>query len=56
MNQDNRRLQEIQREKQEYGIRVLASTSDKDKAHYYAKINELTREETEILKRADVKI
>ena len=54
MNIDNQRLKEIQILKHAYGIKVLASESKEEVEHYYQKIDELTYEETEILKRSDV--
>ena len=54
MNIDNQRLKEIQILKHAYGIKVLASETQEEVEHYYQKIDELTHEETEILKRSDV--
>ena len=48
MNLDNQRLKEIQQ------LEILASDSKKERKHYYQKIDELTEEEKQILKRSDV--
>ena len=53
MNLDNRRLIEIQRLKKAYGLKVLSAETEEEVEHYYSKIDELTIEETEILKRGD---
>ena len=54
MNLDNRRLMEIQLLKKGYGLKVLSAESKEEVEHYYNKIDELSNEETEILKRCDV--
>ena len=54
MNLDNMRLREIQLLKKGYGLKVLSAESKEEVEHYYTKIDELTSEETEILKRCDV--
>ena len=54
MNLDNKRLREIQELKQGYGIKILSAESLEEVEHYYSKIDELSNEETEILKRCDV--
>lgn len=54
MNQDNARLKDIQILKKGYGLKVLAAESKEEVEHYYSKIDELTAEEKEILKRCDV--
>ena len=54
MNLDNQRLREIQQLKQGYGIKILSAENVEEVEHYYNKIDELTNEETEILKRCDV--
>ena len=54
MNLDNHRLVEIQQLKYAYGTQILASDSKEERKQYYAKIDELTEEEKEILKRSDV--
>ena len=54
MNLDNQRLKDIQILKKGYGLKVLAAESKEEVEHYYSKIDELTAEETEILKRCDV--
>lgn len=56
MNLDNQRLREIQRLKKGYGLKVLSAESLEEAEHFYSKIDELTAEETEILKRCDVRI
>ena len=54
MNLDNQRLKEIQQLRHAYGTEILASDSKKERKHYYQKIDELTEEEKQILKRSDV--
>ena len=54
MNLDNRRLREIQVLKKGYGLKVLSAETIEEVEHYYHKIDELSNEETEILKRCDV--
>lgn len=54
MNQDNVRLRDIQILKKGYGLKVLAAESKEEVEHYYSKIDELSAEENEILKRCDV--
>ena len=54
MNKDNQRLKTIQHLKKEYGLLVLSSESKEDVEHYYHKIDELSNEEKQILKRCDV--
>ena len=54
MNLDNQRLKEIQILKKGYGLKVLSAESEEEVEHYYSKIDELTDEEKEILKRNDV--
>ena len=54
MNLDNVRLREIQQLKKGYGLKVLSAESKDEAEHYYAKIDELSIEEKEILKRSDV--
>ena len=54
MNRDEVRLSEIQELKQAYGTQILASDSQSERKHYYQKIDELSEEEREILKRSDV--
>ena len=54
MNLENRRLREIQLLKKGYGLKVLSAETIEEVEHYYTKIDELTDEETEILKRNDV--
>lgn len=54
MNFDNKRLREIQVLKKGYGLKVLSAESKEEVEQYYKKIDELTAEETEILKRCDV--
>lgn len=54
MNQDNVRLRDIQMLKKGYGLKVLSAESEEEVEHYYSKIDELSIEEKEILKRSDV--
>lgn len=54
MNLDNMRLREIQVLKKGYGLKVLSAETIEEVEHYYNKIDELTDEETEILRRCDV--
>jgi hypothetical protein len=54
MNLDNVRLREIQQLKKGYGLKVLSAESKDEVEHYYSKIDELSIEEKEILKRSDV--
>jgi len=54
MNVDNQRLRDIQILKKGYGLKVLAAESKEEVEHYYSKIDELSAEENEILKRCDV--
>ena len=54
MNVDNQRLREIQQLKKGYGLKVLGAESEDEVEHYYSKIDELTAEEKQILKRSDV--
>jgi hypothetical protein len=54
MNLDNQRLREIQQLKKGYGLKVLSAESKDEVEHYYSKIDELSIEEKEILKRSDV--
>lgn len=54
MNLDESRLKDIQYLKKGYGLKVLAAESEEEVEHYYSKIDELTLEEKEILKRCDV--
>ena len=53
---DNRRLCEIQQLKKGYIRKIDESDNMHDMFHYMSKIDELTEEEKEILKRSDVKI
>ena len=53
MNLDNRRLMEIQLLKKGYGLKVLSAETIEEVEHYYNKIDELSNEETEILRRCD---
>ena len=54
MNLDNKRLREIQVLKKGYGLKVLSSESLEEAEHFYSKIDELSEEERQILKRCDV--
>ena len=54
MNIDNRRLREIQREKQVYGEQLEQADTINDCLIYQGKIECLEREEKNILKRYDV--
>ena len=54
MNLDNQRLREIQQLKKGYGLKVLSAESKEEAEHFYSKIDELSNEEAEILKRCDV--
>ena len=54
MNLDNVRLREIQQLKKGYGLKVLSAESEEEVEHYYHKIDELTVEQKDILKRNDV--
>ena len=54
MNLDNKRLREIQLLKKGYGLKVLSAESKEEAEHFYSKIDELSNEEAEILKRCDV--
>lgn len=54
MNIDNQRLKEIHQLKKGYGLKVLSAESEDEVEHYYSKIDELTAEEKQILKRSDV--
>lgn len=54
MNIDNSRLRDIQQLKHAYGTQILASDSKEERKMYYEKIDELTEEEKQILKRMDV--
>ena len=54
MNLDNQRLREIQQLKKGYGLKVLSAESKEEVEHYYSKIDELSDEEKQILKRSDV--
>lgn len=54
MNLDNKRLREIQQLKKGYGLKVLSAESQEEAEHFYSKIDELSNEEAEILKRCDV--
>ena len=45
---------EIQQLKKGYGLKVLSAESKDEVEHYYSKIDELSIEEKEILKRSDV--
>ena len=53
MNLDNKRLREIQLLKKGYGLKVLSAETTEEVEHYYNKIDELSNEETEILRRCD---
>ena len=54
MNLENRRLREIQVLKKGYGLKVLSAETIEEVEHFYSKIDELSNEEAEILKRCDV--
>ena len=54
MNLDNQRLREIQVLQNGYGVKVLSAESEEEAEQYYSKIDELSIEEKEILKRYDV--
>ena len=53
MNLDNMRLREIQLLKKGYGLKVLSAETIEEVEHYYNRIDELSNEETEILRRCD---
>ena len=56
MNLDNQRLVQIQQEKNAYGKLLANAETISDCIHYQTKIDELESEETDILKRCDVRI
>lgn len=56
MNQDNRRLKEIQEYKTGYQALQDKAQTLSDILDYQKKIDELTQEEKEILNRSDVKL
>lgn len=54
MNLDNQRLKEIQKLKTEYSKMIKKADNLYDMFKYQHKIDELEKEETEILRRCDV--
>ena len=54
MNQDNRRLQEIQREKQLYTNLLVKADTISDCIEYQSRLDNLNDEEKQILERYDV--
>ena len=51
MNSNNKRLQEIQQLKKDYGLEVLSAESKEEVEQYYLKIDELPEEENKISKK-----
>ena len=54
MNQDNRRLQEIQMQIKAYNTLLECSNCIEDSLNFQSKLEELETEEKEILQRCDV--